>query len=70
MLDEKRVKIRRCQVIKLILTGFIVVQENIKPSVLMHRPRKLGLYFYGIIFSVGPGRFFDVELFQRSVNKK
>ena len=39
-----RVKIR-CQVIKLILTGFVVVQENIKPSVLMHRPRKLGLYF-------------------------
>ena len=40
-----RVKLRRCQVIKLILTGFVVAQENIKPSVLMHRPRKLGLYF-------------------------
>ena len=39
---EMRVKIRGCQVIKLILTGFVVVQENIKPSVL---PRKLGLYF-------------------------
>ena len=33
------------QVIKLILTGFVVVQENIKPSVLMQRPRKFGLYF-------------------------
>ena len=43
--DEMRVKIRTCQVIKLILTGFVVVQENIKPSVLLHRPRKLGLYF-------------------------
>ena len=43
--DEMRVKIRRCQVIKLILTGFVVIQENIKPSVLMHRPRKLGLHF-------------------------
>ena len=43
--DEMRVKIRRCQVIKLIPTGFVVVQENIKPSVLMHRPCKLGLYF-------------------------
>ena len=40
-----RVKIRRCQVIKLILTGFVVVKENIKPSVLMHRARDLGLYF-------------------------
>ena len=39
-----RVKIG-CQAIKLILTGFVVVQENIKPSVLMHRPYKLGLYF-------------------------
>ena len=28
-----------------ILNGFVVVQENIKPSVLMHRPCKLGLYF-------------------------
>ena len=34
-----------CQVIKLILTGFVVLQENIKPSVLMYRPCKLGLYF-------------------------
>ena len=33
------------QVIKLIITGFVVVQGNIKPSVLAHRPRKLGLYF-------------------------
>ena len=48
-----RVKVRRCQAIKLILTGFVVVQENVKPSVLMHRPRKLGLYFkdLGLIFS-------------------
>ena len=45
MTVTKCVKIRRYQVIKLILTGFVVVQENIKPSVLMHRPRKLGLYF-------------------------
>ena len=43
-----RVKIRRYQVIKLILTCFVVVQENIKPSVLMHRPHKLGLYFEDI----------------------
>ena len=40
-----QVKIRSYQVVKLILTGFVVIQENIKPSVLMHRPRKLGLYF-------------------------
>ena len=44
MFDEKiKVKIRSCQVIKLILTGFVVLQELIKPEVLMHRPRKLGL---------------------------
>ena len=35
----------RLEDVKLILTGFVVVQENINPSVLMHRPRKLGLYF-------------------------
>ena len=40
-----RVNIRTCQVIKLVLTGFVVVEETVKPSVLVHRPRKLGLYF-------------------------
>ena len=39
-----RVKIRTYQVIKLILAGFVVVQENLKPLVLLHRPRKLGLH--------------------------
>ena len=34
-------EIRSYQVIKLILTGFVIVQENIKPSVLMH----MALYF-------------------------
>ena len=34
MFDERiHVKIRSCQVIKLILTGFFVAQENIKPLV-------------------------------------
>ena len=46
MFEERiQVKIRSCQVIKLILTGFVVVQENIEPSVLMHRPRKLHFHF-------------------------
>ena len=54
-----QVKIRRCQVIKLILTGFVVVQENIKPSVLMHRSHKLGLYLndlglYSFLYNTKP----------------
>ena len=33
---------------KLILTGFVIVAEDIKSSVLMHRPRMLGLKFYDL----------------------
>ena len=43
--DERiQVKIRSCQIMELILTGVVVLLENIRPSVLLDRPRKVGLY--------------------------
>ena len=45
MFDERiQVKIRSSQVMKLILTGFVVVQENTKPS--GRNAQTVGLYIF------------------------